>query len=155
MGLAEQIKDLVSIPEALRMYGIDEGRHHRIPCPIHGGKDANFAYTDKVYHCWVCGAKGDVISLTMALFGIGFGQALTRLNNDFQLGLTAEKPTAQSQAVAKKRSEARRAELARREWDKKVYLALAGYHARLMRMGADTDELERWLDENIEMAVVK
>ena len=33
-------------------------------------------YTDQVYHCWSCGAKGDVIGLVMELFGIGFEPAL-------------------------------------------------------------------------------
>ena len=155
MGMAEHIKELVTIPQALRMYGIGEGRNHRIACPLHGGKDANFAYTDKVYHCWTCGAKGDVIRLVMELHGIGFGQAIVRLNADFNLGLTSERPTAKSIAMAQKKAQERQAELARREYGRKVYLALAECHAERMRNGDDTDDLERWLDENIGMVVVK
>lgn len=155
MGMAERIKDLITIPQALRMYGFDEGRHRRIPCPIHGGKDSNFAYTDKVFHCWTCGAKGDLIDFEKALFGIDFGQAITRLNADFNLGLTSERPTAKSIAMARKKAQERQAELARREYGRMVYLTLAGCHARLMKMGADTDDLERWLDENIGMVVTR
>lgn len=159
MSKAEQIKSLISIPQVLRMYGIGEGRHRRIPCPLHGGKDANFAYTDKVYHCWTCGAKGDAISLVMAYFNLGFGQAVVKINSDFQLGLTSEKPTYRSQLEAKRRAEARKSELARKELDRTIYLVIAEVHAKLMRFGlvgkTELGEIEDWLDENIEMAVVK
>jgi len=155
MGMAEQIKELVTIPQALQMYGFDEGRHRRIPCPIHGGKDSNFAYTDSVYHCWTCGAKGDVISFVMELHGIGFGQAITRLNADFNLGLTNERPTAKSIAMARKKAQERQAELARRTLRKKAYLYICEKHAEAMRNGENTDDLERWLDDNIGMAVTR
>jgi len=87
---ADAIRQAVTVPEVLDRYGlIGTGRRskNRCPCPIHGGTNPNFAYTDTVYHCFVCGAHGDVISLTMALFNINFKQALMRLNTDFRLGL--------------------------------------------------------------------
>lgn len=62
-------------------------RGNRIPCPIHNGKDYNFSFNDAVYHCFVCGAKGDVISFVQEVFSLSFPDALERLNDDFRLGL--------------------------------------------------------------------
>lgn len=92
-GIAEKIADAVTMSEVLRRYGYPEGRGRRIPCPIHRGKKPNFSYTDKVFHCWTCGAKGNVIQFVMQLFSINFGQAVLKINLDFELGLTAKKPT--------------------------------------------------------------
>lgn len=158
MGMAEQIKELVTIPQALRMYGIGEGRHHRIACPLHGGKDANFAYTDKVYHCWTCGAKGDVIRLVMELHGIGFGQALTRLNADFNLGLTNERPTAKSIAMARKKAEERKADTEKKARHKRIYIAVAETYGNLLRLGLTEEELrpiENWMNLYIELGVIR
>ena len=90
---ADQIRDRLTIPQVLRYYGLPDSRHKRIPCPLHGGKDPNFCYTDRVFHCWVCGAKGDLIGLVMQLFGISFKAAVMKINTDFSLGLSARRPT--------------------------------------------------------------
>ena len=92
--ITDEINSRVKMTDVLRMYGFDLGRHQRIPCPIHNGKDKNFSYIDEVFHCWTCGAKGNVIGFVMQYFGLTFSQAITRLNNDFDLGLRiGSKPT--------------------------------------------------------------
>ena len=85
--ITDEIYNLVKMEDVLRQYGFSPGRAGRIPCPLHGGKDRNFSYTKEVYHCWTCGARGNVISFVMKYFGLTFGQAITRINNDFNLGL--------------------------------------------------------------------
>ena len=102
MEIADQINKIITIPDVLQMYGYGTNRNRRIPCPLHGGKGPNFAYTDRVFHCWTCGAKGNSIGLVMQLFGITFGQTLIRINNDFNLGLTNEKPSHRQQKQARK-----------------------------------------------------
>lgn len=73
-------------------------RRNRIPCPIHGGDGYNFSYTDSVYHCFKCGASGDVIGFVMTLFNLPFKAALDKLNSDFNLGTpTRRKPTLREQ----------------------------------------------------------
>ncbi len=62
-------------------------RHDRIPCPIHNGKDYNLSFTDDVYHCFVCGSGGDVISFVQHVFGLGFMDAVEKINADFNLQL--------------------------------------------------------------------
>lgn len=87
-AIASEIVDRVSMPDAVRMYmpGVTP-LHHRVPCPIHGGKGYNLDYTDRLYHCFVCGDGGDVITFVRHVFGLPFPAALDKLNEDFRLGL--------------------------------------------------------------------
>lgn len=87
--IAEEIKARVKIGDVLFMYGYSANPNSkkRIPCPLHNGKDNNFSFTDKIYHCWVCGEHGDVISLVRKLFNLSFAEACVKINLDFGLGL--------------------------------------------------------------------
>lgn len=152
MNLSEQIADLVTVPDILRAYGYNLSRSKRIPCPIHGGKDSNFCYTDKVFHCWTCGASGNAIKLVMQIFGLNFGQALVRINSDFRLGLTPEKPNAKSVAMAKEEARIRSAWKEYCQLRRIIYLLISDTHAELMRLGAgkeDLEPIENWLDDNL------
>ena len=92
--IADEIFSRVTMPEVLNMYGIGTGRYKRIPCPLHGGKGSNFSYNDNFYQCWACGKKGSVVGFVMEHFGLTFGQAVTKINLDFNLGISNQKPTA-------------------------------------------------------------
>lgn len=157
--MAERITEQVTVPMVLSRYGFPTSNRKRIPCPLHSGKDPNFCYTDKVFHCWTCGAKGNVISLTMQLHGITFPQALIRLNTDFGLGLPAQKPSIRDrqQLIENKRVLA-----AYRKWmteKERLYGGLCVLHRELWRRMAAGEadeetvllqqELEEWLQENI------
>ena len=91
--IADEIFSRVTMPEVLAMYGIALGRHNRIKCPIHSGNGSNFSYNDNFYQCWTCFAKGNVITFVEEYFGLNFGQAVTKINLDFNLGISNQKPT--------------------------------------------------------------
>lgn len=162
--MAEKVMEMVTVPMVLSRYGYPTSQRRRIPCPLHSGKNSNFCYTDQVFHCWTCGAKGNVISLTMQLFGLSFRQALMKLNTDFCLGLSAHKPSIRER---QQMMEGRKVQKAYEEWQgekKRLYRGLSAYHRELFRYTIenpeDTDakalqqEVEAWLDENIgEVAV--
>jgi DNA primase len=66
-----------------RVYGAST----RWPCPFHGGKDANFAVTEKGYRCFSkCDASGDAIAFIMAYRGLGYVDAVKYLGGESQLG---------------------------------------------------------------------
>lgn len=115
--IAEQIKTILTMEDVLHMYGFETPPHGRIPCPIHNGHDRNFSYKEKFFKCFVCGAHGSVIDFVMLLFGISFTQALVRLNADFGLGLTAERPSpaARSKVLEERRKAAEKAYKAQEE----------------------------------------
>ena len=59
------------------------GRNYSALCPFHNEKTPSFyLYTDSNhYHCYGCQAHGDVITLTMHLYGTGFTEAVKILSN--------------------------------------------------------------------------
>ena len=86
MNYADEIKSRLKMPEVLRYYGFDIKRG-RIPCPIHSGSDRNCGVKDEYIHCFVCGATVDVVGFEMQYFNLDFPKAISKLNDDFRLGL--------------------------------------------------------------------
>lgn len=87
--IAQAIHDTVTMDDVIKFYlpGVNP-RMHRIPCPIHNGKDPNFSYTRNGYKCFVCGASGDVISFVKETQGCATrADAMRRMNSDLRLGL--------------------------------------------------------------------
>lgn len=59
--------DRITIPDILDNYNMDH-RGSRACCPIHGGNNRNsFSFTDEVFQCFSCGAKGGKLDLIQAL----------------------------------------------------------------------------------------
>ena len=86
MNYADEIKSRLKMQEVLRYYGFDIKRG-RIPCPIHSGSDRNCGVKDEYIHCFVCGATVDVVGFEMQYFNLDFPKAISKLNDDFKLGL--------------------------------------------------------------------
>ena len=86
MNYADEIKSRLKMPEVLRYYGFYIKRG-RIPCPIHHGDGWNCGIKDEYIHCFVCGATVDVIGFEMQYFSLDFMKAISKLNDDFNLGL--------------------------------------------------------------------
>ncbi len=162
-NFAEKIQENLTIPQVLSFYGYPTSRNKRIPCPLHHGKDSNFCYTDKVYHCWVCNEKGDLVGLVMNLFGISFKAALLKINTDFNLGLTARRPTYRERQLMaedrKVKAAAKSLEMKKRQ----IYNGLAVFHREVFRRLCQDpenrflteleEELERWLEDNTEEVI--
>ena len=87
MDYASEIKSRLTMPQVLQYYGFTINRAKRIPCPLHNGTDANCGVKEHYIHCFVCGESADVIKFTMRHFGLDFQSAISKLNDDFCLGL--------------------------------------------------------------------
>lgn len=130
IDLADQVKSLVTIQEVAEHYGFHPNRSGYICCPFHDEKTASLKLYSgqRGYHCFGCGAGGSVIDFVMKLFDIPFRQAILRINADFALGLTWDKPdpVVRSAIIEARRREAwRKAELERLEGK---HLELAAEH---------------------------
>ncbi len=69
-----EIKLHISIEDILsNMYGLEVKR--RMPCPIHGGENDNFAIKEGYYYCFSCNASGDIFSLVQAISKVNFSDA--------------------------------------------------------------------------------
>lgn len=84
--IASEIKNRLNMPEMLRGYGFDLKRD-RIPCHIHGGKNDNLGIKKEYCHCFKCGYTADVIKFVQDYFSLNFADAVSKLNDDFSLGL--------------------------------------------------------------------
>src|SRR5258708_6579171 len=68
------------ISETLRLRR--DGREHVALCPFHGEKTPSFRVYDDGYHCFGCGAHGDVFDWLMATRRITFANAVRYLAGD-------------------------------------------------------------------------
>lgn len=84
--ISSEIKKQIKMPELLQFYGFDIKRN-RMKCPLHSGQDYNCGIKQDYIHCFVCGESADVISFVIKYYGLSFKEAITKLNNDFNLGL--------------------------------------------------------------------
>ena len=117
MDMASDIRRMLTAQQVAEHYGFLANRSGFIKCPFHQGDNTaslNLYDGQGGFHCFACGAHGSVIDFTMKLFDLNFKQAILRLNADFRLGLTSNKPdrTAHSKALEARREEQRRKEQA-------------------------------------------
>ena len=81
------IKENVTMLDVLNMCGVQtRGKQKdRIPCPIHVGRNKNFSYMERGFHCFKCDAKGDVIRFVELYKDVNFKDAVDLINNEFKL----------------------------------------------------------------------
>ena len=87
--IAEMIHQSVTMDDVIRCFLPDaHPRGHRLPCPMHHGKDLNFSYTKRGYRCFVCGASGDVITFVKEIQGCPTkADAMRTIDREFNLHL--------------------------------------------------------------------
>lgn len=131
---AEIIKSRVTMDEIVGGYFPDPPpRYRRIPCPLHGGTNRNFSYSDRFYKCFVCGASGDVIRLVQDYFKLSFADAVKKLNADFHVGLDLDGGAVSAESAARASAEAERLRAEREARRREVEAAEAEYSAALSR----------------------
>lgn len=108
--ITDTIRQSVSARDAAQALGIRVNRHGRCQCPIHNGTDYNMRLYpgDGGYHCFVCGASGDVIHLVENVQQCSFPSAIEWLNSAFHLGLPLDRPLDKNAAEAARRAKERK-----------------------------------------------
>ena len=119
---AADVKNAVSLKEALSSYGIELDRSGFALCPFHREKTPSFKVKNDRFYCFGCNTSGDVIDFVQKYFGLSFTQALSKLDNDFSLGLD-DKDFDYQEYEEMKRINKRFAEIANREKrrEKEIY----------------------------------
>ena len=74
----EAVKQSVSTREAAEFYGIKVSRNGMACCPFHDDKNPSMK-VDQRFHCFGCGADGDVIDFTAKLFNLSPKEAAEKL----------------------------------------------------------------------------
>ena len=65
-----------------------KGRRFWGKCPFHQEKTDSFVVDERRYHCFGCGADGDLFELAKLIWGCGFSEAVQRLAGEY--GITAD-----------------------------------------------------------------
>ncbi len=115
---ASAIKERVTMFDVVGRYYHHGRRQGRTNCPFHGGENDNLGYNKDVFHCFVCGARGDVIDFAARMNHTDFAGAVKLLDRDFGLGLSAmsddERRAAEARQAERDRAAAmERAKIAR------------------------------------------
>ena len=83
MNYYAQIRQLVNIRQAAEMYGLEVNRFGTARCVFHGDNNPSMKIYDDHFHCYACGAHGDVTDLTAQMFGLSKTEAAEKLCADF------------------------------------------------------------------------
>ena len=89
MNLFEEVKQHLTARYVAEYYGLTLSHHGMARCPFHDDHTPSMKI-DNRFHCFACGADGDVIDYTGKLFGLGPYDAARKLVSDF--GLSIDKP---------------------------------------------------------------
>ncbi|WP_147565975.1 LPD16 domain-containing protein [Coprococcus eutactus] len=90
-NLFEVVKQSVTVWEAAEMYGIAVGRGGMACCPFHDDRHPSMK-VDTRFHCFGCGADGDVIDFTARLYDLSPKEAAEKLALDFGLAYDSQAP---------------------------------------------------------------
>ena len=96
MRIFALVKENVTVPQAAQQYGV-ELRHGKARCPFHNDHTPSLLVKEDHYHCFGCGAHGDVIDFVAGLFSLSPWEAAKKLASDF--GLDPRTPPAGSMLV--------------------------------------------------------
>lgn len=126
----EEIKERVRLPDELRARGISINRAGFCRCPLHQGDNtASFkVYPDNTFHCFGCGAHGDVIDFVRLYDGLDFKEACRRLS-----GGSLDVGSRRHVALEQMRREAREKAARRREDALKTVGARITHYGRKWR----------------------
>lgn len=120
MSIADEIKAHVTVQELCNALGIQVKNGFAF-CPFHADKGSRslrvYAGPPSNFYCYGCHASGSVIDFAMRYYGIGFGQAVARLDDLFGLGLPlTRKPSMREMQAVKKERQQREAQ-AKADWE--------------------------------------
>lgn len=76
------------MPDVARFYGLEVNRAGFAVCPFHPDNHPSLKIYDDHYHCYGCGAHGDVTDFVARLFDISQYDAAKKLDYDLGLNLT-------------------------------------------------------------------
>ena len=126
----EVVKQSVTAKEAAEHYGIAVGRGGMACCPFHDDRHPSMK-VDTRFHCFGCGADGDVIDFTARLYDLSPKEAAEKLAQDFGLSYDSKAPPRRS--YVRQKSEAQ----ARKEKREHGWRVLTDYYHLLRKWEAD------------------
>ena len=142
----EVVKQSVTAREAAELYGIAVGCGGMACCPFHDDRHPSMK-VDTRFHCFGCGADGDVIDFTARLYDLSPKGAAEKLAQDFGLSYDSKAPIRRSYVRQKTEAQVRKE---KREHGWRVltdyYHLLRKWEADYSPKTADEDPHPRFLE---------
>jgi DNA primase len=82
---------------------VKSGMHTKACCPFHQEKSPSFVLYNDHYHCFGCGAHGDIITFTMQMDRLSFPDAIEKLAGEAGMPVPTLSPQDRQQAAAEAR----------------------------------------------------
>ena len=139
-NLFETVKQSVTARDAAQLYGIEVRRNGMACCPFHDDRHPSMK-VDTRFHCFGCGADGDVIDFTSRLYNLSPKEAAEKLARDFGVAYDSQAPP--RRRYIRQKSEAQK----RKEKREHGWRVLADYYHLLRKW--ETDYSPRTPDENL------
>ena len=117
----EAVKQSVSAREAAEHYGIEVKRNGMACCPFHDDRTPSMKL-DRRFHCFGCGADGDVIDFAARLYHLSPKEAAEKLAHDFGLIYDSQAPPGKN--YIRQKSEAQKF----KEENRHCFRVLADYY---------------------------
>lgn len=91
-NIFDAVREAVPVPLAAVRYGLQANRTGMVRCPFHDDHNPSLKLNEDYFHCFGCGAGGDVVSLTARLFNLRPYEAASKLAVDFGVDVPATAP---------------------------------------------------------------
>lgn len=143
---SEEIKQTTTMYDVLSRYGLKADRGGMLSCPFHGAdKHASMKIYKDGYHCFACGAHGDVFAFVMDYERVSFKEAFQILGGTYATADPAERKKASITVRRRKlQAESRRLKEKRKSQDRQKLLNdITKYRSLLQTEKPMTD---RWAD---------
>ena len=87
-NLFQTVKAAVTTRQLAELYGLRPDRRGMVCCPFHGDKHPSMK-VDTRFHCFACGADGDVIDFAARLHGLSKWDAARRIAGELNLSVAS------------------------------------------------------------------
>lgn len=128
MTVFNAVKQSVTTRQVVEMYGLKIRRNNMVSCPFHNDRTPSMK-VDNRFHCYGCGADGDVIDFVSRLYGISSLEAAQKIASDFGISCDMKKP----KKVIRKKTDAQ----IYAEAEQRCYRVLSDYYHLLKKWEVD------------------
>lgn len=154
MDNAQKISSMLDIQTVMEDCGVKFNSKGFCKCFIHSEKTASMSIKNNHYKCFGCGAYGGVIDFIMQHEGLGFKQAIVRLDSQYHLGVMGKsRPTYRDRLQERENKRLKEVFKETNQRDQWYYDRLCDVHRTAFRLSMEDEtwkpfqkEIERVLD---------
>ena len=97
MSIFEEVKAMVSARNVAESYGLKVNHSGTACCPFHDDKNPSMKIDANHFHCFGCGAHGDVIGYVAKLYGLNQYDAACKIISDFSLNINVKEKKSEAE----------------------------------------------------------